>query len=120
MPRDTGLDARFEAELNAEVPGWRSGPARQAAPGVQHNSAGQRFELRVGGHLAVAEYRIDGADLVLTHTFVPPELRGRGLAEQVVRAALEFAREKKYRVVPQCSYVGVFLRRHPEFADLAR
>jgi predicted GNAT family acetyltransferase len=45
-------------------------------------------------------------------------LRGRGIAETLVRAALEDARVQGRRVVPQCSYVAMFIRRHPEFQPL--
>ena len=114
LPRDTGLDARFDSELKAEIPGWKSGEV----PQVHHDTAEHRFELPCAGKTAVAEYRREKDLLVITHTFVPPECRGQGLAEQVVRAALEFARAENLRVVPQCSYVGVFFRRHPEYADL--
>jgi predicted GNAT family acetyltransferase len=107
------LEARFEAELKAEIPGWKSSKIR-----VRHNPDAHRFELPCGEHNAVAEYRRADDLLIITHTFVPPELRGQGLAEHVVRAALEFARAENLRVVPQCSYVDVFFRRHPEFADL--
>jgi predicted GNAT family acetyltransferase len=54
----------------------------------------------------------------MTHTFVPGELRGRGLAEQLVRAALEHARAEKLRVVPACSYVAKYIERHPEYRAL--
>lgn len=81
---------------------------------VKHDRAARRFTLEVDGKLAVAEYRLTDGRIVMTHTFVPPELRGRGLAEQIVRAALEYARAEKLKVVPQCSYVEAFLRRNPE------
>lgn len=117
LPRETGLDARFDAELKAAVPGWKSG---LAGPEVRHNTAAGRFELETDGRVSVAEYRLEGGRMVITHTFVPPELRGRGLAEKVVRAALEHARKEDLKVVPQCSYVGVFITRHAEFADLVK
>lgn len=72
----------------------------------------------MAGHLAVAEYVPEGDRLVFTHTFVPPELRGRGIAEQLVRAALDDARQQGKRIVPQCSYVALFIRRNPEFKPL--
>jgi predicted GNAT family acetyltransferase len=31
---------------------------------------------------------------------------------------MEYAKAEKLTVVPQCSYVGVFLRRHPEYEHL--
>lgn len=85
---------------------------------VRHNPAEHRFEAQVDGHLAVAEYERDGPRLIITHTFVPPELRGRGIAEKLVRPALEYARIERLTVVPACSYVAVFIQRHPEYQAL--
>lgn len=85
---------------------------------VRHIPAASRYEAAVGGSLAVAEYRLEGERVVFTHTFVPPELRGQGVAEKLVRAALEDARRAGRRVVPQCSYVALFIRRHREFQPL--
>ncbi len=85
---------------------------------VRHNAAAGRYEAEVNGHLAVAEYRREGDRIIFTHTFVPPDLRDRGIAEKLVRTALEEARQEGWRVVPQCSYVALFLRRNPEFRSL--
>jgi predicted GNAT family acetyltransferase len=54
----------------------------------------------------------------MTHTFVSPELRGKGIAEKLVRTALDYARSEQRRVVPSCSYVDLFIRRYPEFQTL--
>lgn len=85
---------------------------------VQHDEVHARFVTEIDGHLAHADYQLDGERMVFTHTFVPPELRGRGLAEHLVRAGLAYARVRKFRVVPVCSYVAAFIERHHEFADL--
>jgi predicted GNAT family acetyltransferase len=85
---------------------------------VQHDESGRRFTLTVEGNLAHADYTLEGDRMLCTHTFVPPALRGLGLAERLVRAALAEARLRKWRVVPACSYVAVFIERHPEFRDL--
>lgn len=85
---------------------------------VRHNAAENRFEAEVEGHLSVADYQLRGTDMIMTHTFVPPELRGRGVAEKLVRVALEHARSERLRVVPACSYVDAFIRRHPEYQPL--
>lgn len=90
-----------------------------ALPEVIHNPAASRFEMTVDGHLSVAEYHLRDGRMVFTHTFVPPELRGRGIAERLVLAGFRHAREHGYRIVPQCSYVAVLLARRPEFQDLA-
>ncbi len=85
---------------------------------VKHNPAASRFEAIVDGHLAVADYVLQDGRMLFTHTFVPPELRGRCLAEKLVRAGLEQARAEGWRVVPRCSYVAAFIQRHPVFQDL--
>lgn len=85
---------------------------------VRHNADEHRFEADVDGHLSVADYRLRGTEMIMTHTFVPPELRGRGIAEKLVRVALEHARSERLRVVPACSYVDAFIKRHPEYHPL--
>ena len=87
---------------------------------VRHNAAENRFEAEVEGRLSVADYQLRGTDMIMTHTFVPPELRGRGIAEKLVRVALEYARTERLRVVPSCSYVDTFIKRHREFEPLVK
>jgi len=89
-----------------------------SAPAVVHNPAENRYEITIEDHLAVAEYVTEDGRQVFTHTLVPPELRGRGLAEALVRTALNDARAAGRRVVPACSYVARFIEKNPEFADL--
>jgi len=93
-------------------------PLNPAEVIVHHNVAEHRFEVVVDGFLSVAEYEVRSDTVVFTHTFVPSELRGRGIAEKLVRAALGWAREENRRVVPACSYVAVFIERHAEFRPL--
>ena len=85
---------------------------------VTHNQAGSRYEATVDGLLSICEYEVVDGQVVFTHTLVPPELRGRGIAEQLVRAGLADARAAGRKVVPACSYVAVFIRRHREYQDL--
>lgn len=85
---------------------------------VSHNHAAHRHEVRVEGHLSVCEYEDVERRRVFTHTLVPPELRGRGIAELLVHAALADARTEGRKVVPACSYVARFIERHREYQDL--
>lgn len=85
---------------------------------VEHNRTAQCFEATINGHRAVAEYSIEEGRVAFTHTYVPVELRGKGIAEKLVRPALAWARSEKLRVVPRCSYVAAFIDRHAEFRDL--
>ena len=85
-----------------------------ANPAVHHNAAQQRFECTVEGHLCVADYRLAGRVMQMTHTGVHPSLEGRGIAAALVAAALEHARAQGFKVDPLCSYVRVYMQRHPD------
>lgn len=55
---------------------------------------------------------------IATHTGVPPELRGMGIAARLVDALIADAREQGFRIRPACSYVARQFDRHPDWADL--
>jgi len=77
-----------------------------------------RAELPGVDRPAELTWRALGPLRIADHTFVPPEMRGRGIAQQLVEALIADAREQGFRIVPQCSYVAAQFRRHPEWADL--
>jgi predicted GNAT family acetyltransferase len=85
---------------------------------VTENMAAQRFEAHIGPHLAVAEYRRDGNTITFTHTEVPEEIEGRGVASALAHTALEQARAQGLTVMPQCPFFATYIRRHPEYANL--
>ena len=85
---------------------------------VEHLPERGRFQACVDGHLCVADYRLDGGRMQMTHTEVHPALEGRGIAAALVRAALDHARAHGLTVVPLCSYVRAYMRRHPDTQDL--
>ncbi|HEX6098908.1 MAG TPA: GNAT family N-acetyltransferase [Thermoanaerobaculia bacterium] len=86
---------------------------------IRHNEQQSQFETTIDGHTAYAAYDLEDPDrIVFTHTIVPTELEGRGVASAIVTQALEHARAKNLKVVPQCAYVASFIKRHPEYQDL--
>ncbi len=87
-------------------------------PDVRDNADRHRFELIEDGHLAFADYRIDGTVITFTHTVVPSAIGGRGVATRLIGAALDSVRQHGLKVVPQCSFVDVYFQRHPDMKDL--
>jgi predicted GNAT family acetyltransferase len=87
---------------------------------VTHNAVRNRYEMPTEHGLAIAEYRQQGDRLIFTHTEVPSEDEGKGLAAKLVQAALEDTHRRGLKIVPACSYVVAYVRRHPEFDDSAR
>jgi hypothetical protein len=91
-----------------------------AAPlDIHHEPTTQRFVARTAGGEAVLEYdAVDAKTVDYHHTFVPPALRGGGIASQLAEFALRYARDNGLKVRPTCPFVARYLQRHPEFQPL--
>ena len=85
---------------------------------LKDNEARSRYEFDLGGHTAYIDYEKDNGTIVLTHTFVPEAYEGRGVGAQLVAAALADIRRQGLKVVPQCSFVAVYIKRRPEWSDM--
>jgi predicted GNAT family acetyltransferase len=86
---------------------------------IRNNRDAARYELLVDGRvIGIADYRIEGATMVLPHTEISPSERGRGYGALIVRHALDDARRSGFLVVPRCWYVAEFIRENPSYADL--
>jgi hypothetical protein len=93
-------------------------PLHLADVTVVHNERFQRFEAVVDGLASMLAYVRTSDRIVFDHTEVPSRLQGHGLAAKLTQTALDFAREARLRVVPKCSYVAAYLRKHPEYHAL--
>jgi predicted GNAT family acetyltransferase len=89
---------------------------------IAHEEAGTsgRYVIYLpdGSEAEMTYRRRDANTIIADHTGVPPQYRGHGIAEQLVKAAMENARATGGKIVPVCTYVVAQFRRHPEWADL--
>lgn len=85
---------------------------------IRHNEQQSRFEALVDGHVAFTAYDLEPGQITFTHTVVPGELGGRGIGNQLAQSALDHARKNNLSVVPACSFVAGYVRKHPEYEDL--
>lgn len=85
---------------------------------IRHRPESGRFETEVDDHLAVLSYRRQQHRVLIDRVDVPSAVEGRGIAGQLTRQALDWARESSLRVTPICPYVVAWIRRHPAYADL--
>ena len=81
---------------------------------VRDNKAQNRFELDVEGAVAFANYRLTPSAVIITHTETPRALRGRGIASELVKGALELIRADGLKVIAGCGFVVDYLRKHPD------
>ena len=87
-------------------------------PAVRDNKAQHRFELDAEGQVAFAIYRPTPQTIIITHTETPRALRGRGIASELVKGALEMIRADGHKVIAGCGFVVDYLSKHPEYRDL--
>lgn len=84
---------------------------------VNHDPGAHQFTTEVNGERAVLDYTLLGNVMTITHTGVPRQIEGRGVAAELTREALKTARTQGWRVVPQCSYAVAYLAKHPQAGD---
>lgn len=86
---------------------------------IVNNEKQSRFEVKLDdGEYAFLEYRWYKGDLALMHTVVPEDKQGQGIASQLAKHALAFARREKLKIMVYCPYVAAYLKKHPEYNDL--
>jgi predicted GNAT family acetyltransferase len=79
---------------------------------VVHRAEQSRFEVEVGGEVAFLSYEKAGDTAVMTHTIVPRELEGQGIAGRLAESAVGWARQEGLEIEAQCSYVRGWLEKH--------
>lgn len=80
---------------------------------VAHQQGAQQFVIALEGEPAFMAYELgkDGT-LMVMHTEVPEAYNGQGYASQLAKAVLAYAAQQELKVMPYCTYMAVYLRRH--------
>jgi predicted GNAT family acetyltransferase len=82
------------------------------------NSESHRLELEIDGDTAFIEFKLSHQTLFLIHTEVPPALEGKGVGSTIVAKALQYAKDNNYKIVPLCTFVQSYLKRHKEWNNI--
>ena len=85
---------------------------------VRRNDAAHRFEAALGNKIAKIDYAQSNGRLNLLHTEVPVEDQGQGIASELAKAALEYARAEKLQVIPTCPFIATYIKDHPEYLEI--
>jgi predicted GNAT family acetyltransferase len=84
---------------------------------ISHDPNATRFTTEVDGHLAELDYTVAGDVMTIAHTRVPQPIAGRGVAAELMRAALKVAAERGWTINPACSYAAAFMRKQAQGSD---
>ena len=83
------------------------------------NKAKSRYEAHLEGQLAgFCAYELLADRAVLPHTEIAPAFEDRGVGGELVAYALDDLRSRHLKVVPTCSFVGAYIRSHPEYVTM--
>jgi predicted GNAT family acetyltransferase len=85
---------------------------------VVMNEAERRFEVKLDGEIAFAEYRLIDHGIILPHTVVPEAFEGKGVGSALAKTALGYAREHGLKVIPLCTFMAGYISKHPEWRDV--
>ena len=87
----------------------------------QSESKGSFFIAENGKRLAEMTYSKAGTDLIIIdHTEVSDDLRGKSVGVKLVQAAVEYARKNKIKILPLCPFAKSVFDKKPEYADVER
>ncbi len=88
----------------------------------QNDSKGS-FYIEQGDNIdAEMTYSMAGESvMIIDHTEVADALRGKNIGYQLVKTAVEFAREHHLKILPLCPFAkAVFEKKKDEFGDVLR
>ena len=84
----------------------------------EHGRKGAFYIDENGEWIAELTYIKNNGTMTIDHTEVDEKLRGEGVGEDLVRAAVEYARESGMKVNPACPYARKIIENTPEFQDV--
>lgn len=85
---------------------------------ISVNEEAGQFELKLEEGVALIAYEMDSNTMSIMHTEVPEAAEGRGIASELAKFALDYARKNQLKVKNYCRFVQMFLQRHTEYEDL--
>jgi len=87
---------------------------------IQHDKIANQFIVQIEGKVAFLKYHaLPGGEIWDYYsTFVPPELRGRGIGQELVKFALEYAKDKQHQIIPSCPFVQHYINEHPDYESI--
>jgi uncharacterized protein len=85
----------------------------------QNGSKGLFFVNEKGKNLAAMTYTMPATGkMIIDHTEVSDELRGKNVGYQLVQAAVEYARTNNIKIIPLCPFANAVFKKRQEFHDV--
>ena len=89
---------------------------------IQNKKTGDKWMFYIekdGKQVAEMVYRLaDPGKMIVEHTEVSEELKGRNIGKQLVHHAVEFARTNHHKIIPLCTFTNSVLKKTPAYSDV--
>lgn len=89
---------------------------------IEHRKNKERgVFLAIKGEEAVGEMTYQWTTptcFAIDHTEVTPKFTSQGIGNQLVKSAVDYAREKKFTIIPLCAFARAEFARHPEYEEV--
>ncbi len=85
---------------------------------ISHRETAKRGRFDIGEGAEMTYSRPTPGVMKINHTRVDPRYRGKGLAQQLYRAMVEFARVNQRKVIAVCPFVVAMFEQNPQDADV--
>jgi predicted GNAT family acetyltransferase len=84
----------------------------------EHGRKGAFYIEENGEWIAELTYSKNDGTMTIDHTETDVKLRGEGIGQDLVKAAVEYARENDLKIKADCPYAKKVIDRTPEFQDV--
>jgi hypothetical protein len=86
---------------------------------VRNQPEQSRYAVFLDDELAgFAAYQETGSQISMTHTEVDSRFEGKGIGSGLARGALDDVRSRELSLLPHCSFISGYIKRHDEYLDL--
>lgn len=83
-------------------------------------SSGRYVTIIDGVEAEMTYSRAGKSRIIIDHTGVPDSMRGLGVGQKLVEAAVEDARKENFKIIPLCPFAKATLKKHPEWQDVVQ
>lgn len=85
---------------------------------IDNGKTGRFFVNKDGKDVAEMTYTWKGAHINIDHTLVDEQLKGNNIGGQLVEAAVNWAREKHFKISATCSFARAVFAKKAEYSDV--
>lgn len=88
---------------------------------TERNNKGFAIARENGNKAGAMTYSIASKELIIIdHTEVEPEFKGKGIGKQLLYSIVEMAREKGIKIMPLCPFANAMFQKNEDMQDVLK